>query len=93
MRQIMRNSEVFKKVDSKTMTISPHIMRTTKVHQVMFQIKEKAIEECRKSIGHTPGSYTINHYLPRNFEISLSLYSNLIEEIDNLVKDRIKLKY
>ncbi len=83
-RKIMIKSNVFKKVDYRQKTIGPHIFRTTKVQQVMSELKEKILEQCRQAIGHKLGTYSINYYLPQDFNISL--YSNLIEEIDKIIE-------
>jgi integrase len=82
-RRIMLKSNVFRKVNTKEKSIGPHIFRTTKVQQVMSEIKEKVLEQCRKAINHTQGTQSIYHYLPKDFDVSL--YSNLITEIDNII--------
>jgi len=86
-RKIMLKSKVFENIDTKTTTISPHIFRTTKVQQVMGEIKQKTLEKCRKAIGHSPGTQSINYYLPKDFTISL--YSSIMEEIDSMIQDEL----
>jgi len=84
MRKVIKNSKIFEKVDTKNVSLGPHIFRTSKVHQCMSQFKDLALKECRKSIGHSDFSSAINYYLPKNSEVPL--FTDLIEEIDNLIQ-------
>lgn len=85
MRKLIKNSKVFEKVNFKKTSIGPHIFRTTKVHQCISKFKDLALNECRKSIGHSENSYAINFYLPKNTEVPL--FTDLIGEIDYLIQN------
>jgi len=84
-RNLIKNSKVFEHVNTKRFSISSHMFRTTKVHQCMTKLKEFALSECRKSIGHSQNSYAINFYMPKNSEVPL--FMDLIDEIDYLIQN------